>query len=52
MCNDFSKEIGTAVNLRNKFSLAVLNALWKITSGKRFNQNDEQLQKILAKTGA
>ena len=33
---------GTPINLTNRFNLAVVNALWTITTGKRFSHDDPQ----------
>ncbi|ODN06219.1 Methyl farnesoate epoxidase, partial [Orchesella cincta] len=46
------KQAGTPVNLLTRLQLAVLNALWKITCGERYNHDDNRLLNILKKTGA
>ena len=43
----FKREEGNLVSVHRKFSLAVLNSLWTITSGKRFAQDDPALNNML-----
>lgn len=35
------------VNLQHAFELSVLNALWVITTGKRFQKNDDQFLSLM-----
>ncbi len=42
-----SKTDGTPVSLNRKFSLAVVNALMTVLSGKRYQHDDPVLKKIL-----
>ncbi|CAG7817746.1 unnamed protein product, partial [Allacma fusca] len=44
---DRLKSEGTdPVSLNNKFTLAVVNSVWTIVTGKRFGQSDPKLQRI------
>jgi len=43
-------EEGHPLSLNRKFSLAVLNSLWQIVSGKRFDQKDTTLNDLLDST--
>jgi len=49
--NEFSdwlrRQKGQSVSLQERFALAVVNSLWKILSGERFDHDDAQLHKIL-----
>ena len=38
---------GNPVSVKWSFSLATVNALWSITTGQRFDQNDPKLHEIL-----
>ena len=42
------KDAGKPVMTQNRFNIAVLNALWTITSGQRLKQDDPELQEIMA----
>lgn len=44
------KEEGHPLEVNRKFSLAVLNSLWMILSGKRFDQHDTTLNDLLDST--
>jgi len=41
------KQKGKSIPLQERFSLAVVNSLWKITTGERFDHDDAQLHQIL-----
>jgi len=43
----FRKEGGLAFNPAKRFSLAVLNSLWIIVTGSRFNQDDDHITQII-----
>ena len=38
---------GKPISLRRRFTLAVINALWKILSGERYDHDDPLLTRIL-----
>jgi len=38
----YRKDVGTPVNLANRFNLAVLNALWTMTTGQRLSFDDPE----------
>ena len=38
----YRKEVGNPVNLANRFNLAVLNALWTMTTGQRLSFDDPE----------
>ena len=42
------KDAGKPIATQNRFNIAVLNALWTITSGQRLSQDDPELQEIIA----
>ena len=41
------KQNGKPLNLQRRYSLAVVNALWTILAGDRYEHDDEKLHKIL-----
>jgi NTP pyrophosphatase (non-canonical NTP hydrolase) len=41
------KEDGKKVELQRRFSLAVVNSIWRILSGERYDHDDEKLISIL-----
>jgi len=41
------KQNGNSVSLQDRFTLAVLNSLWRILSGERFDHDDAKLHQIL-----
>ena len=45
--NWMKKKEGQPVTLDRKFSLSVLNALWNIMTGERYDHNDPELSHIL-----
>ncbi len=38
---------GEPINIRNKFNIAILNALWRITTSERLQYDDPRLNKLL-----
>ena len=46
-CEKLSEEMGPNVNLTNKFNVLVINSLWKIIGGKRFNYSDEKFNNLI-----
>ncbi len=38
---------GEPINIRNKFNIAILNALWRITTSERLTYDDHRLNRIL-----
>ncbi|XP_065557950.1 cytochrome P450 2L1-like isoform X2 [Artemia franciscana] len=45
--DDFKKFIGVPTDIRNKFSVPVVNALWTITTGERFSNTDNRVHEVL-----
>lgn len=43
----FRREVGQPIVTQNKFNIAVLNALWTILTGQRFDQNDPRVRNII-----
>lgn len=53
LLEDFKKEMkasGGVVKFRNTFSLSVLNVLWCMVAGIRYEHDDPRLQKLLDHT--
>ena len=46
---EMSKSDGQPVDLADKFNLPILNALWNVTVGQRFDYNDPKLTSLLEK---
>ncbi|CAG7726561.1 unnamed protein product, partial [Allacma fusca] len=44
---ELKADSGKAISTRNRFNLAVINALWTITAGQRFKHDDPQLVTIM-----
>lgn len=42
------KDAGKPIATQNRFNIAVLNALWTITSGQRLDHDDPELLEIIA----
>lgn len=42
------QDSGRPILTQNRFNIAVLNALWTITTGNRFKQDDPELKEVLA----
>jgi hypothetical protein len=45
--NSFKEMVGRPIVVDRNFTIAVLNALWTIVSGKRFPQSDDRLHNLL-----
>ena len=43
----FKTEVGKPVSTVNRFNVAVVNALWTIITGERFDQDDPELNKTI-----
>lgn len=43
----FQKEAGKPLVTQNRFNIAVLNALWTILTGDRFDQNDPRVKAVI-----
>ena len=41
--------MGRPIQLSGRFNLAVLNALWAITTGQRFSQDDAEAKALIAR---
>ncbi|CAG7732547.1 unnamed protein product [Allacma fusca] len=46
LLSKFSKDVGNPVSLSKTFNMAILNILWRITTGNRYEQDDPQLWSI------
>ena len=46
---EMRKSDGQPVDLADKFNLPILNALWNVTVGQRFDYNDPKLTSLLEK---
>merc|ERR1719394_1549506 len=46
--DNLKQQCGTAINIRNRFNISVINALWTLITGKRLPLNDPELLKLVA----
>nr|QST15071.1 CYP370C2 protein [Diaphanosoma celebensis] len=59
LVSNLDASAGTAINLANRFNLAILNALWTMTTGDRFSHDDpdalksvEEMNKLIARNSS
>lgn len=46
-CDQLRKDSGPSVDLSNSFNVLVINSLWKIIGGKRFDYTDERFGELI-----
>ena len=46
-CDQLSKDAGPCVNLTNRFNVLVINSLWRIIGGKRFDYEDSSFSNLV-----
>ena len=47
LCSGLEATGGNAIDIRNKFNIAILNSLWTVMSGERLDHKDPKLNKFV-----
>ncbi len=47
LCRHLEEDCGVPIDVRRRYNAAILNALWRITTGERLAHDDRRLLKIL-----